>query len=129
MDLEVKLNDHTGEYEVIVDATIKSVSKIPLKNSNDIEYFVAQIVAHFPDGDQKGSTCIWATIQDMNEFDAGDEIQLAVQLEGKYAGYSKIHLAGAQRFDVAKYAVGIPTKATAPAEDKPARTPRRTARA
>lgn len=109
----IQVNEYTGR-ELIVDATIVSLGKKVLTNKNDTEYRIATVKAVMPNGSaQKGSTLIWEKLQDANEYEAGDEIQLAIQLDGEYAGYSKIYLGGASRFDVAEFATEVGVKAEA----------------
>lgn len=112
----IKVNDYTGEKELIVDATIVSLGKkvLTMKNDKQTEYRIATVKALMPNGStQKGATLIWEKLQDANEYEAGDEIQLAIQLEGEYAGYSKIYLGGASTFDVSEYASAAGVKAEA----------------
>jgi hypothetical protein len=110
----VQVNEYTGEKELIVDATITSLGKKVLTNAKNTEYRIASVKATMPDGKtQKGSTLIWEKLQESNEYEPGDEIQLAIQLEGDYAGYSKIFLGGASKFDVAEYATEVGVKVEA----------------
>ena len=110
----IQVNEYTGEKELIVEATIVSLGKKVLSNAKGTEYRIATVKATMPNGkSQKGSTLIWEKLQDANEYEAGDEIQLAIQLDGEYSGYSKIFLGGASRFDVAEFATEVGVKAEA----------------
>jgi hypothetical protein len=110
----VQVNEYTGENELIVDATIVSLGKKVLTNSKGTEYLIATVKATMPNGTtQKGSTLIWNKLQEANEYESGDDIQLAIQLDGEYAGYSKIFLGGASKFDVAEFATEVGVKVEA----------------
>lgn len=116
MNVVKKVNDYTGLTELIIPAVINNVSNKVLKNTKDTEYRIAGVTATMPDGStQKASCAIWEKLHESNEYAKGDEIMLAIQLEGEYAGYSKIYLEGASRFDVSAFVADAGVKVNAQA--------------
>lgn len=104
MTIRKVLNEFTQLEELIVDAVIQSVGNKVLTNTKGTEYRIATVVANMPNGKtQTGSTCIWEKLHEANEYEKGDVVSLAIQLDGEYAGYSKIFLEGSSRFDVAEF--------------------------
>ena len=114
----VKVNDYSGSKELIVDATIISISDEVKMNGKNNQYRLATVRANMGSGNyQTGRTCIWEKLHESNGYEKGDEVALAIQLESedpKYIGYSKLFLEGASAFDVSEFVAsdGVAMKAT-----------------
>lgn len=118
--------------KLLAQATIRSISKniLTLNNDNETEYRLANVEVTMPhDGStQRGTTMIYEKLMDLMEYEKDDEITLLIEIDGEYAGYSKVYLAQSAALDVSAFAqyAGVAPKGGQPAAR--AAAPRRGAR-
>lgn len=113
-------DEYDGRNKLLASATITHISKAPLTLNNDkqTEYRLANVIVTMPhDGTtQKGTTMIYEKLMDMMEYEKDDEITLLIEIDGDYAGYSKVYLAKSSALDVSAFAAyaGVKNDAVAP---------------
>lgn len=94
--------------KLLAEAEIISVSKniLTLNNENETEYRLATVEVTMPHDNsvQRGTTMIYEKLMDLMEYTKGDSITLMVEIDGEYAGYSKVYLAASAALDVSAFA-------------------------
>lgn len=116
-------NTATEQFEGIFPATIKSINlkAREAKNDKKTPFLTATVAVVYP-GDTKPSivgAMLWKASHDAlpASFATGEEVEIAVQLEGEHAGNCKIQLPALAKFDLSKVEVEADeteaTKATA----------------
>ncbi|HSD08871.1 phospholipase D-like domain-containing protein [Flavobacterium sp.] len=101
------LDPNDQRFKLLAQAEIISVSKNikTLNNDKATGYRLANVKITMPnDGSvQKGKTMIYEKLMDLMEYEKGDELTLLIEIEGKYAGYSKAYLAKSANLDVSAF--------------------------
>jgi len=96
-----------NRMKLLAEATIVSISKnvLTLNNAKNTEYRLANVRVTMPhDGSvQKGTTMIYEKLMDLMEYEKDDTITLLVEIDGEYAGYSKVYLAQSAALDVSAF--------------------------
>lgn len=109
-------NEHTGEPEYRIPATVVAISNsvAKLKNDKETPYRMGVISIVYPaTGETDEVSCrFYVASLEANPdlFKAGSTIEAHIQAEGEYAGRATAHLAGFKVADMSKF--GASTKAT-----------------
>lgn len=114
--MKTAFNETTGVTEVFLPAKLVRISNNKLTNSNQTEYQIATVAVTYPDGTVKESESIIYSkqIASLPEvFCAGSEVEIAVQIEGNYAGNSRVSLPKARKIDLTM--LGLETPQQTPA--------------
>ena len=114
--MKTAVNETTGITEAFLPAKVVRISSNKLTNSNQTEYQIATVAVTYPNGTVKESESIVYSkqIESLPEvFCAGSEVEVAVQIEGAYAGNSRVSLPKARKIDLAM--LGIEVAQTNPA--------------
>ena len=105
--MKIRVNEFTGKQEGLLPATIVGISDNVLKNSKDTPYRFLDAEIKYPDGGTDTvSTIVFENSRLKHEgvFQIGKKIELAIQLEGEYAGRSIAQLPGVTVVDLSKFA-------------------------
>lgn len=107
----VRINE-IGVKEKLIDCTVKSIANnvrtLTNAKGEKTEFRIATAEIEYPDKTKAVVGCsLWEKSLKANEdaFKVGANAQLAVQLEGDFAGYSKLQLPAMTRVDVAKLGI------------------------
>ena len=102
------VDSYDNRMKLLAEATIVSISKnvLTLNNAKETEYRLANVQVTMPnDGTvQRGTTMIYEKLMDLMEYEKGETLTLLIELDGEYAGYSKVYLAQSAALDVSAFA-------------------------
>ena len=110
------LDSYDDSYKLLAKAIITRISEkqFQLNTDKKTEYRLADVEVTMPhDGSvQEGTTMIYQSLIDLMKYEEGDKITLLVQIEGEYAGYSKVYLPKSSPLDISAFAkyVGVSPK-------------------
>lgn len=118
----IRINDYNQTREFLTNAVIKTIAgadrfnkKKSTKHPNGTPYRIATAEVEYPNGTKAivGTSIFSESLKTHPEsFAVGQTVQMAVQMDGEYAGYSRLQLPELARFDVSTFE-GM--EATAPA--------------
>jgi hypothetical protein len=104
----------TGDLQtirlVVIPATMKSVSEETRMNANGTEWRLCTIEIQNPNGQlqTKQAQLFERSYQKFPEsFDKGEQVELAIQMDGEGKGFAKIQLPSLERIDVDAFARAI----------------------
>ncbi len=100
----IKVNQHTTQREFITNAVIKSISGSDRFNSKNTPWRIATAEIKYPNGTTAvvGASLFTAYLEANPEaFKVGNSVELAIQLDGEYAGNAKMQLPQLNKADVA----------------------------
>jgi hypothetical protein len=110
----IRINDFNQQREFIINAKIVSIAatdrlnkKISVKHPNGTPYRIATAEVTYPSGKQEviGSSIFSESLRaNPDAFMLGATVQMAVQMDGEYAGFSKLELPTLAKFDVSIFA-------------------------
>ena len=92
--------------ELHTTGTLIKIGTEVLKNSKQTPYFFAEVLVKHPDKtEQTVDAVVYEASLEKNleRFVVGATVGVVVQLDGEYAGRTKMELAGAREFNLAKY--------------------------
>jgi hypothetical protein len=119
------VDSYDNRMKLLASATIVSISKnvLTLNNAKNTEYRLANVQVTMPHDNttQRGTTMIYEKLMDLMEYEKGEELTLLIELDGEYAGYSKVYLAQSAALDVSAFAQFAGVSPKGEAADKPAK--------
>ena len=106
--MEIILNEETGIREMFINGTLKSVSPEvrTLDNEKKTPFRWTKVDIVYPNGKTATvDSMLWeASLEKLPDaFAVGNTVALATQLEGDYAGMSKVGLPTIQRVDITQF--------------------------
>lgn len=113
--MRTAVNETTGVLEGFLKGTIVSINDSDVKtNSNGKQYKKAIVNVEYPDGStQETQSVFYTKAQEAlpSVYAVGQRIELAVQLEGEYAGNSVMQAPQLARIDLTKLGVVLTPQA------------------
>ena len=98
--------------EEVMAGVLKSISRGTRVNSKGTPYFICQVEIKYPDGGTEliGSQ-LYKALDDAMEgtFMPDAEVEVAIQLDGTYAGYSKVGVPALKRPDISRLKLSYAT--------------------
>lgn len=123
--MKTRVNETTGVNEGLIEATVISINESDVKtNANGKDYLKAMVQITYPDGEKAQiQTIMYAKAKEAlpDVYKVGGVGEIAVQLEGEYAGNSVFQAKELIRIDLTKFGVAV-AQATPQAEGVPAVT-------
>ena len=114
--MKTKVNEVTGVTEGFLQGKIVSINESEKQNAKKTVYHTAIVAITYPDGttDNIQSVFYSAARTALPEvYTVGANIELAVQLDGEYAGNSVMQAPQRARIDLGKFGIEVAEKAPA----------------
>jgi hypothetical protein len=104
--MKTVVNSQTGILEAFLPGTILSINDSDVKtNEKGTKYKKCMVLMEYPDGSTEETQSIFyvnAQVALPEVYAVGAKIELAIQIEGEYAGNSSVQAPPIKRVDVAK---------------------------
>ena len=114
--MKTKVNEVTGVTEGFLQGKIVSINESEKQNSNGKGYHTAIVAITYPDDTTANIQSVFYTAARTalpDVYAVGANIELAVQLDGEYAGNSVMQAPERARIDLTKLGIEVATKAPA----------------
>jgi|JFJP01.1.fsa_nt_gi hypothetical protein len=104
--MKTAVNEATGVLEAFLPGTILSINDSDVKsNEKGTQYKKCMVSMEYPDGTTEETQSIFyvnAQAKLPEVYKVGAKVELAIQIEGNYAGNSVVQAPAIKRIDVAK---------------------------
>ena len=114
--MKTKVNETTGVTEGFLQGKIVSIDESEKQNSKKTVYHTAIVAITYPDGTTDNIQSIFysaARTALPEVYTVGANIELAIQLDGEYAGNSVMQAPQRARIDLGKLGIEVAEKAPA----------------
>ena len=114
--MKTKVNEVTGVTEGFLQGKIVSINESEKQNAKKTVYHTAIVAITYPDGTTDNIQSVFYTAARTalpDVYTVGANIELAVQLDGEYAGNSVMQAPQRARIDLGKLGIEVATKAPA----------------